>query len=415
MFWRKYIYIVLFVLLLLVLVLVGLYTGWTIMNDKTTQDSWIHYLFIELPRRVIYLTLAEEHLDSRLIVLIIPMVLFTITLSFFSILILTVLVMLSLARGKRRTRLTLQQNNHFRELIIDYLANDSPSALKELEAAQSSLSKKIIIGHLIDLRKNIIGNSSDKLRSLFIHLHFDVYVANQLKSIFWHVKAENIRILSNMNIENAAEQIKKYTDSAYPVLRMEAQLALVNLEREHPFSFLADLKHYLTDWHQLNIYENVVRNSIKVPDFTQYLDSKNRSVIIFSLKMIGAFKQQSAVEKVAGLALSPDDAISFQAIKTLGELKNNDTINLFKEIYPLQKHQNKVAIIRSASKHKESEAITFLTGKLYDEDFEIQMEASKALNNLQPDNRFHLEKLMVETPNENLSTIYKHLNDNRIK
>jgi hypothetical protein len=415
MFWRKYIYIVLFLILLLVLVFVGLYASWTIMYDKTTQDSWIHYLFIELPHRVIYITLAEEHLDSALIMIIIPVILFTIVLSFVSIMVLTVLVMLSLAKGKKQTHLTGLMNTYYRELIIDFMVTDSQPALKELEGAKTEISKKIIIGHLIDLKKNIIGHSADKLRTLFIHLHYDEYASKKLKSIFWHVKAENIRILSIMFIENATLKIAKFIDSGNAVLRMEAQLALVNLDREHPFYFLENLKHYLTDWHQLNIHDCAVRNSIKVPDFTIYLGSRNKSVTIFCLKMIGAFKQKMAYEKVTDLVKKPDDAISLQAIKTLGELKTAQTIKLFKEIYPHQNPEHKIAIIRSISKLKEDEAITFLIEKLYDEDFDIQMEASMALFKMQLENNTHLENVISETSNENLTTILKHLTDKRIK
>ena len=385
------------------------------MHDKTTQISWIHFLFIEIPHKMIYGTLVHQQIAPKLIMIFIPVILLSILVSFISILVLTVLVMLSLAKNKKRTHLFQKQNSHYRDLIIDYLINDSQSAFTEMEKAKSDFSRKIIIRQLIDLKRDIIGDSADKLRTLFIHLHYDDYVSKKLNSIFWHEKVDNIRILSIMQIEKALSQISKYLDSENPILRMEAQLALVILNRKNPFAFLENLEHTLTEWDQLNIYDITVRNSIKSPDFTLYLKTKNKSVTIFSLKMIGVFKQKEAYEQIKNLVSDPNESISLQAILTLGELGNPDVIASFKEIYLKQKSENKIAIIRNMAKIGGNEAINFLMEKLNDDEFDIQMESSKALYLLHPGNHTHLEKVISETNNENLTTILKHLNDRRIK
>jgi hypothetical protein len=414
MFWRKTIYMVLFVLLMVLLISIGLYTGWTIMNDKTTQVSWLHFLFIELPRDVIANTL-NQRLDSNTVLILVPIILLSITFSFISIFSLSVFVVLSLGKNKSRTHIVDTLNVDYRELIIDYLFNDSQKALDELKAAKKDLAKKIIIGQIINLKKNIIGDSADRLRTLFIELGYDRYVTRKLNSLFWHVKVENIRILSIMYIGGVSSRIAKFLNSENSVLRMEAQLALINLNRENPYQFLETLEYPLTEWDQINIYDTTVRNSLSLPDFAGFLGTQNKSVTIFSLKMIGAFKQKVAYGQVKNLVNNPNQKISRQAIQTLGELGNTDVIALFRELFPLQNLENKVAMIRSMSKIKGDEAITFLKEKLYDDEFDIQMESSKALYNMQLENQEHLEKVVSETNNENLITIFKHLTDRRIK
>ena len=415
MFWRKTIYIVLFILLLLMLVFIGLYAGWTIMHDKTTQDSWVHYIFIEFPRQVILKTLINQRLNSSVILVVMPLILLSIALSLISIFSLAVFVLLSLAKNKSKTQLTDTLNEYYRELIIDWLVNDSPKALEELEAANTNISKKIIIGHLINLKKNIIGDSADKLRTLFIHLKYDQFVLKKLDSEYWHVTVENIRILSVMLIENVTSKIAEHLEAENPILRIEAQLALINLNRENPYQFLETLEHPLSEWDQVNIYDITTRNSIKLPEFPAYLGTKNKSVILFCLKMIGVFKQKAAYEQVKNMAINPDQAISYQAILTLGELGNVEVITLLRELYPTQNRENKIAIIRSMSKLRGEDAITFMKEKLYDKDFDIQMESSKALYMMQIENQAQFEKIVSETDNENLTTIFKHLTDRRIK
>ena len=405
---------VLFVLLLVLLISIGLYTGWTIMNDKTTQDSWLHFLFIEFPRDVIAKTLNQQ-LDSHIVMIIIPLILLSITFSFISIFGLSVFVLLSLAKNKSRTYLVDTLNVNYRELIIDFLVNDSQKALDELKDAKKDLAKKIIIGQIINLKKNIIGDSADKLRTLFIELGYDRYVTKKLYSIFWHIKVENIRILSIMYIEGVSSRIAKFLNSENSILRMEAQLALINLNRENPYQFLETLEYPLTEWDQVNIYDTTVRNSLILPDFAGFLGTHNKSVTIFSLKMIGSFKQKAAYEQVKNLVNNPNEKISKQAIQTLGELGNTDVIALFHELFPIQNLENKIAMIRSMSKIGGDEAITFMKEKLYDDEFEIQMESSKALYNMQLENHELLEKVVSETKNENLTTIFKHLTDRRIK
>lgn len=415
MFWRKSIYIVLFILLLVLLVSIGIFAGWTIMHDKSTQDSWIHYLFVEIPREVFLRILVEQQLNSNIILIIIPMILLSIVFSFISIFGLSVFVLLSLAKNKKKTHLVGKLDIFYRDLIIDFLINDSQIALSELREAKTNLAKKIIIEQIINLKKTIIGNSADKLRTLFIELGYDRYVTRKLNSIFWHVKVENIRILSVMLIEGVSKKIGKFINSENPILRMEAQLALINLDRENPYQFLEILEYPLTEWDQVNIYDTTVRNSLILPDFAGFLETPNKTVTIFSLKMIGAFKQKHAYEQVKPLVNNPNEKISRQAIQTLGELNNTETIAFFSKLFPLQSPENKVAMIRSISKIGGNEAITFMEEKLYDDEFDIQMESSKALYNLQLKNKAYLEKVVTETNNENLATIFKHLTDRRIK
>ena len=95
---------------------------------------------------------------------------------------------------------------------------------------------------------------------------------------------------------------------------------MIRLNYEDPFAFLDKLVKPFTSWEQLHVYEMINRHQITVPDFGQWLNSRNETVVVFSIRMIRAFKQSESFEKLYPLLDHRNPEIREEAIVTLGEL-----------------------------------------------------------------------------------------------
>ncbi|MFA5814882.1 MAG: SPOR domain-containing protein [Bacteroidales bacterium] len=87
------------------------------------------------------------------------------------------------------------------------------------------------------------------------------------------------------------DEIERCLNSTNEVLRMEAELALIRLDIDDPFSFLDKLHQEFTSWEQLHVFEMIKRNRVSIPDFSRWLNSPNETIVLFCRRMIGAFKQ----------------------------------------------------------------------------------------------------------------------------
>lgn len=83
------------------------------------------------------------------------------------------------------------------------------------------------------------------------------------------------------------EEIEKCLNSPSTALRLEAELALMHLDRDDPFSFLGKLRLEFTPWEQLHVIEMAMRNNLFLPVFSRWLNSGNESVVIFCRRMSG--------------------------------------------------------------------------------------------------------------------------------
>ena len=86
-------------------------------------------------------------------------------------------------------------------------------------------------------------------------------------------------------------ELERCLNSSNEIMRMEAEMALILLNTEDPFSFLNKLEKEFTPLEQLQVYHLMKRHQIKHTDFSRWLSSPNESIVLFSKRMIRAFHQ----------------------------------------------------------------------------------------------------------------------------
>ncbi len=338
---------------------------------------------------------------------------------FFVASMLVILLFILFNRGRmeaiEQRKQTLREQ--YQGLLVDYLfstdnANTIPAEIGKI--ATSLFNRKILIDQMIDLSINLTGSAKEKLRSLFLALKLDKDSIRKAYSFKWHLKIKGFRELAFMDITDVNEEIIKCLHSKNDILRMEAQLALVRLNHNDSFGFLDHLEKPFTLWEQLTVYETIMFHNLPIPKFDPWLYSKNKTIVLFALRMIDIFKQGEAYPTLFWLLVNEDAEIRNMTIRTIGNLKIKEALPHLKRLYKTEVYVNYLAIVQAISKMPDESILNFL--KLVidkEEDVQLQIEAAMAINNMGALGRQTLQKLM-DSDYKNYQIIIKHVLDKRI-
>jgi hypothetical protein len=314
--------------------------------------------------------------------------------------------------GRERGHLMMQ----FQALLIDFLfSDDNKKELNQIQQiANSEFNRRVLINEMIDLSINLSGDVKEKLRNLYLQLKLDQDSINKTRNSKWHIQIKGFRELAFMNITDANDRIKQTLKSKNNILRMEAQLALIRLNKDDPFGFLDYLKYPFTLWEQLNAHELIVFHNLPIPQFSRWTNSPNKTVVIFSLRMIQVFKQLESASAVIECLKHPDEKIRYTAIFVCGEIQLREALPHLKHMYKNEEYSNCLAIITAMGKMPDESMLSFLKLVLdKEEDVQLQIEAAMAINRMGEVGIAALVKLM-KSEYKNYQIIIRHVLDKRI-
>lgn len=343
----------------------------------------------------------------------IPFLLYGIVI--FVIILIVVLVIIIILRTKRDKKEAKKEEikAEYQDTVTEYLFDEEKSGdISALRSADTKEKKQILIDEIMQLYSNLSGEISNKLRELYFDLDLDNESVKKIHSDKWHVQAKGFRELAQMNVTMVNDEIEKCLNSPNNVLRMEAQLALIRLNYENPFGFLDKLQQSFTAWEQLHVYEMIKRHQISVPSFSKWLNSSNHTVIIFSIKMIRAFKQDDAYDKLIPLLKHENKEIRKETIISLGELRNEEILPLLKEMFNIESRETQMFILGAMGKIPRESNIEFLR-EILEPNNQLRMEAAEALANIEEFGTSGLERILAKS-DEDLQEIARHILDNRI-
>ncbi len=334
-----------------------------------------------------------------------------------SMLIILILILVNRERMDSDEKRKQQLREQYQSLLVDYLfAEDSitrvPAEIAKIAA--SAFSRRLLIDQMIDLSVNLTGAAKDNLRTLYFKLKLDNDSLVKTYSRRWHVKVKGFRELAFMDITDANDEIIRCLHSRNDIVRMEAQMAMVRLNHDDPFGFLDHLEKPFTQWEQLSVYETIMFHNLSFPQFDRWLISKNKSVVMFALRMIEVFKQNEAYSNLFYMLVNEDAEIRHLTIKVIGNLKLKDALPHLKRLYKNETYENCLAIIRAMAKMPDESVLNFLKLVLdKEDDVQLQIEAAMAINNQGETGELALQKLM-NSDYKNYQIIIKHVIDKRI-
>ncbi|MDX9930456.1 MAG: HEAT repeat domain-containing protein, partial [Bacteroidales bacterium] len=323
------------------------------------------------------------------------------------------IILFNRTRMEREEKLRQYLMEKYQGLIIDYLFGDTIS--EEFHTiASDEFRRQVLVDQMIDVSVNLKGDAEAKLRKLYIKLGLDHDSVMKAHSRKWHKKIKGFRELAFMNIRDGNDVIYGALNSHNEILRMEAQIALVRLSDDNPFEFLHHLQRPFSLWEQITLHELLVQHDMKVPEFRQWLHSPNYTIIMFALRMVREFRQQDAEEDVRKVLAHDNAGVRNLAIQVAGDMNFRSTLEILKRMYKNEDYNNCLEILRSIGKMPDEVMMGFLKLVLdKEDDVQLQIEATKAIENIGEEGVKALVKLM-KSEYKNYNIIIRHVLDRRI-
>ena len=311
----------------------------------------------------------------------------------------TILLFLSVIYIRRNVRLTRSRKSkdyQFKYQLLIYEAMIESQEIKASESVamvadkfrnyglKSRLSKQALIDLMISLKKSFSGEFERQLDQIFRELALYEVSLKKIRKGTWSKKAQGIRELAAMNYQEAWLEIAKLRHSRNKVLAQEAQMASIRLAEGKPLYFLDNYTKPISLWQQINFYQYLLKTDKSLlPDFQRWLSSDNESVVIFSLKMIGVFKQAEAAPLVADLLKHSSFQVKLQAIQTLTKLEAGTYANRLFQMLDIQDTNIRVATIHALGKLGNEYHKKLLKPFLLDDTYQVRLAAAKALRGVQ--------------------------------
>jgi hypothetical protein len=309
--------------------------------------------------------------------------------------------------------------NKCREKCIDFIAEWAYSDRKEnipepiLKNLKNTKKRDMFTNELLSLHSNLVGESASKLVSLFHITGLKKYSIRKIHSFRWHIKAKGFAELVQMNIKDGNSHIAKYLYSKNENLRVEAQLAWLELNTEDPVSFFSNPRTELSDWWQLKALISLKKLE-NIPDFGKWLEVPSRSVVQFSLRMCGIFKQFENIELVANKLNDKDVILRYEAIRALGKMALPLPIIPLQRLYHSEKTTNKAEIIKTLTMISDNLNLDFFEEVLINEtNINLRLLCAKGLYSLGSSGIERLDLLLSGT-DDLLKNIIYHSKDERI-
>jgi hypothetical protein len=337
----------------------------------------------------------------------------TIMISVTTMIILLMIILLNRTRMEKEEDLKQYLAETYQGMIIDYLfTGSSPDRFRQI--ASDTYRRQALIDQMIDVSVNLKGDAEEKLCGLYLYLGLDRESIRRANNFRWHKKVKGFRELAFMNIKDANNVIYKALNSKNEILRMEAQIALVRLTDEDPFSFLFQLNRPFSLWEQITLYELIIQHDLPVPQFKKWLKASNPTVVMFALRMIREFKQKDAEDDIRETLEHPSPEVRKLAVQVAGDLEMRSTLEVMKRIYKVQDYNTCLEIVRAMAKMPDPSLMGFLKLVLdKEDDVQLQIEATKAIENNGEEGVKTLVKLM-KSEYKNYNIIVRHVLDRRI-
>lgn len=281
---------------------------------------------------------------------------------------------------------------HFRNIYLD-----------------DSFNRKILRKQLLTLHRNFSGSACTILRNLYLELQLEKESLKKLKSPMVNKRIQAIRELSRMHVHAASDRIRKLTRHSNRLLRNEAQLAMLELDKENAFSFLDDNLQHLSEWDQMNLETTAHRTQgLVIPDFTKWFYEPNPSVVQFCIRMCVQNNQFEASDGLIKLLSSSEEKVVRQSIQALGELMIDDAVPSLISLYRKKQVAFGSDILKTLSKIGGDQVIRFLQNRYEEGNDQEAFEAASALKYTGEAGMMLLEKAGAHAANRS-SLIAQHL------
>ena len=254
---------------------------------------------------------------------------------------------------------------------------------------KKKLAKKVLLHEFIKLKKSLSGVPGDNVQKLYEQLGLNELSRARMNSKKWHLKAKGIQELAIMNQISYSPAILSLTNHKHPMVRMEAQTAMVHLHKYKGLDFFNNCTYPVTEWHQVNLLHLLSHQPVaRVHGISNWLQSDNNTVVQFTLKLIGEQNAEEFCEEVVNLLYNNNLDVRRCAILCLGEILSDQAIEGLKKHFSKEKSKElKLCIISQLQKADAESTFKFFIDLQLNKDAEIKLVSHNIILNLIKDKR----------------------------
>lgn len=260
---------------------------------------------------------------------------------------------------------------------------------------REDFNRKILAQILLDLRKDVSGDTQKQLFKLYQDLGLEKDAFKKLESWRWEVVSKGILELTLMQVEEAYPFIVKFINDRRGTIRKQAEIATVTLRPRGISYFLDTTKYRISEWQQLKLLD-VVRNKedFEPPRFKAWLTSTNTQVVLFALRLIKYYNQNDANASLIELVKHKDRQVKQQAIDCLREFHVTQALPTLKGVFPKCSVDTKLGILGAIAELGNTTDIEFLeTVSQREGNFSVKSKAVGAINTIAPESIMPTENI----------------------
>ena len=172
-----------------------------------------------------------------------------------------------------------------------------------------------------------------------------------------------------LNLNKFDSKVLIYAYSKNKKIRSEARNSYLALSSNDPYRFFDEFDGSLSKWDEIELMQylklqNTRGNLAGLGKWINY--SKNDSLVVFLIKMVGFFKQKGINEILLEKLTDDNVNVRAEAILTLGELGINDTEPRLIDQYYTEPEICQVAIVKTIRKFNTGKSLKFLQEIFYE-------------------------------------------------
>ncbi len=259
--------------------------------------------------------------------------------------------------------------------------------IKIRDLLKDDFNKKILVEILLDLRKDVSGDTQKRLFKLYQDLGLEQDAFKKLESWRWEVVSKGILELTLMQVEDAYGFIIKFINDRRVTIRKQAEIATATLKTGGIGYFLDTTQYKISEWQQLKLLD-VLRNKegFEPPRFKAWLTSTNTHVVLFSLRLMQYYNQNDANASVIELIKHKDPQVRQQAINCIIEFHVTSALPTLKGVFYKCSVDIKISVLGAIAELGCNKDIEFLESVLQKEgNFSVKSKAVGAINRIVPE------------------------------
>ena len=166
-----------------------------------------------------------------------------------------------------------------------------------------------------------------------------------------------------LDLNKFDSKVLRYAYSKNKQIRSEARNSYLALSSNDPYRFFDEFDKSLSKWDEIELmqYLQLQKERGNLEGLGKWINySKNDSLVVFLIKMVGHFKQKGIDEILLEKLEDDNELVRAEAILTMGELDIKETEQSLIDRYYTEPETCQIAIVRSLRKFNTGKSLNFL-------------------------------------------------------